>query len=100
MSKFLSFEAENQWIKSDSYDPNFEYFRGGEYGCMWLYRDEKTGRGYWLKDDSFMSAPLKKFGTPDLDHIDYVSDWENLEAIDFSHLIQILEKLVKQQEVK
>ena len=96
---FLSFEAENQWLKSDSYDPDFDYFRGGDYGCMWLYRDEKTGRGYWFKDGQFMSAPLKKFGTPDLEQVDFVSDWENLEEIDFSHLIQILEKLVKQQEV-
>ena len=92
MSKFLSFETENQWIKSDSYNPNFEYFRGGEYGCMWLYRDEKTNKGFWLKNGLFMSAPLKKFGTPDLDN-------EGVETIDFNNL-EILEKLVKQQEVK
>jgi hypothetical protein len=104
MSKFLSFEAENKWIKSDSYDPRFEYFRGGDYGCMWLYRHEKTGRGYWLKNNKFMSAPLKKWGTPDLDQIDNLSDWENMEVFhedptNFQSLIQIIEKLVKQQEV-
>tara|TARA_E500000081_G_scaffold149774_1_gene177211 strand:- start:6051 stop:6353 length:303 start_codon:yes stop_codon:yes gene_type:complete len=100
MSKFLSFETENQWIKSDSYDPDFEYFRGGDYGCMWLYRDKKTDRGYWMKDGLFMSAPLFKYGTPDLDHVDYLSNWEDFETINFSNLIEILEKLVKQQEVK
>ena len=101
---FLSHEAENQWLKSDSYDPDFDYFRGGDYGCMWLYRDEKTGRGYWLKDGQFMSAPLKKFGTPDLEQVDNLSDWENMEDFledpkNFQDLIEILEKLVKQQEV-
>ena len=67
MTKFLSFEDEEQWKASDDYDNRFEYFRGGEYGCVFLYRDEKNRRGYWIKDDQFISAPLKKYGTPDLE---------------------------------
>ena len=101
MSKCLSFEAENKWKQSGTYDPLFEYFRGGEDGCMWLYKDEKTGRCYMYKDHQFMSAPLKKYGNPDLEQSELISNWENMDyfsedSSNFEHLIMILEKLVLQ----
>ena len=101
MSKILSFEAERQWLDSSFYDSHFEYFRGGKYGCMMLYRDKKTNRGYWLKDDLFMSAPLLKYGTPDLDNVDFLSNLEEKGGIEinFSKLIKILEELVRQNVI-
>ena len=101
MNKILSFEAENKWRQSNTYDPLFEYFRWGKDWCMWLYKDEKAGRVYWYKDHQFMSAPLKKFGTPDLEQCELVSNWENMDyfaedSSNFEHLITILEKLVLQ----
>ena len=101
MSKFLSFEEEAQWKASDDYDDRFEYFRGGEDGCMWLYKDEKTGRCYWYEDHQFNSAPLKKYGSPDLEQRELIRHWENMDyftedSSNFEHLIMILEKLVLQ----
>tara|TARA_Y100001938_G_scaffold124987_1_gene175487 strand:- start:5 stop:256 length:252 start_codon:yes stop_codon:yes gene_type:complete len=71
-------------------------------------KDEKTGRTYWLEKKSmkeelrFVSAPTHLDGTPDLDQIDYLSDWENMEDFsedpaNFQHLIKILESLVNEE---
>ena len=62
--------------------------------------DEKTGRTYWLEDGSFSSAPTQLDNQPDLEQIDYLSDWENMEpfsedAANFQRLIKILERLVQ-----
>ena len=38
--------------------------------------DEKTGRTYWLEDGRFSSAPTQLDNQPDLEQIDYLSDWE------------------------
>mgnify|MGYP003114067643 CR=1 FL=1 len=70
-------------------------------------KDEKTGRTYWLEKKSmkeelrFVSAPTHLDGTPDLDQIDYLSEWENMEQLqwpcNFRHLIKILESLVNEE---
>ena len=62
--------------------------------------DEKTGRTYWLEDGRFSSAPTQLDNQPDLEQIDYLSDWENMEpfsedAGNFQRLIKILERLVQ-----
>ena len=62
--------------------------------------DEKTGRTYWLEDGRFSSAPTQLDNQPDLEQIDYLSDWENKEpfsedAANFQRLIKILERLVQ-----
>ena len=62
--------------------------------------DEKTGRTYWLEDGRFLSAPTQLDNQPDLEQIDYLSDWENMEpfsedAANFQRLIKILERLVQ-----
>ncbi len=62
--------------------------------------DEKTGRTYWLEDGRFSSAPTQLDNQPDLEQIDYLSDWENMEpfsedAANFQRLIKILERLVQ-----
>ena len=62
--------------------------------------DEQTGRTYWLEDGRFSSAPTQLDNQPDLEQIDYLSDWENMEpfsedAANFQRLIKILERLVQ-----
>ena len=67
-----------------------------------MINDVLTGRTYWLEKGQFVSAPTQLDNTPDLDHIDYLSDWENMEDFEedpanFQHLIEILEKLVQKE---
>ena len=67
-----------------------------------MINDVLTGRTYWLEKGQFVSAPTQLDNTPDLDHIDYLSDWENMEDFEedpanFQHLIKILEKLVQKE---
>ena len=69
------------------------------FGTFFI-NDEKTGRTYWLEDGRFSSAPTQLDNQPDLEQIDYLSDWENMEpfsedAANFQRLIKILERLVQ-----
>ena len=70
------------------------------FGTFFI-NDEKTGRTYWLEDGRFSSAPTQLDNQPDLKQIDYLSDWENMEQLqwpcNFQHLIKILEKLVQKE---
>jgi len=64
--------------------------------------DKKTGRTYWLEKGRFSSAPTQLDNQPDLQQIDCLSDWENMEDFEedpanFQHLIKILEKLVQKE---
>ena len=69
------------------------------FGTFFI-NDEKTGRTYWLEEGCFKSAPTQLDDQPDLQQIDYLSDWENMEdfvedSANFQHLIKILERLVQ-----
>ena len=69
------------------------------FGTFFI-NDEKTGRTYWLEDGRFSSAPTQLDNQPDLQQIDCLSDWENMEDFEkdpanFQHLIKILERLVQ-----
>ena len=68
------------------------------FGTFFI-NDEKTGRTYWLEDGRFSSAPTQLDNQPDLQQITYLSDWENMEQLQypchFRHLIKILERLVQ-----
>ena len=70
------------------------------FGTFFI-NDEKTGRTYWLEEGRFSSAPTQLNNQPDLNQIDYLSDWENMEQLqwpsNFRHLIKILEKLVQKE---
>tara|TARA_Y100001963_G_C6413467_1_gene279487 strand:- start:199 stop:471 length:273 start_codon:yes stop_codon:yes gene_type:complete len=69
------------------------------FGTFFI-NDKKTGRTYWLEEGRFSSAPTQLDNQPDLQQIDCLSDWENMEDFEedpanFQHLIKILERLVQ-----
>ena len=69
------------------------------FGTFFI-NDKKTGRTYWLKEGRFSSATTQLDNQPDLQQIDCLSDWENMEDFsedpaNFQHLIKILERLVQ-----
>ena len=71
------------------------------FGTFFI-NDKKTGSTYWLEEGRFSSAPTKLDNQPDLNQIDYLSDWENMEDFEkdpanFQHLIKILERLVEKE---
>ena len=50
-----------------------------------MYLSEHFGRAFWIDDNSndFTSCPLKLNNEPDFDYIDYVSEWEDWEGVNF-----------------
>ena len=48
------------------------------------------GRAFWVDvNNDFRSCPLFNNNEPDLDHIDYVSEWTDLEGVDLNKLFNI-----------
>ena len=55
-----------------------------------MYLSEHFGRAFWLDDDNeFRSCPLKLNNIPDFNHIDYVSEWTDLEGVELDKLFNI-----------
>ena len=55
------------------------------------------GRHFWLDEDNqFCSCPTFNDGNPDLDHVDYVSDWTELDDVNLDQLFFIHAHLVKE----
>ena len=54
------------------------------------------GRAFWLDDnDEFCSAPWRQDGTVDMEHQDYVGEWNDLEGVSLDKLFTIHRNLVK-----
>ena len=65
-----------------------------------MYLSEHFGRAFWIDDNSndFTSCPLFVNNEPDFTQIDYVSEWTDLEGVDFEklfniHRIELLNKI-------
>ena len=55
-----------------------------------MFLSEHFGRTFWLDDNNeFRSCPLKVNNEPDFDYIDYVSEWEDWEGVNFEKLFYI-----------
>ena len=55
-----------------------------------MFKSNTFGRAFWLDDDNeFRSCPLFVNNEPDLDQIDYVSEWTDWEGVDFEKLFYI-----------
>ena len=53
------------------------------------------GRAFWLdEDDEFCSAPWRQDGTVDMEHQDYVGEWNDLEGVSLHKLFIIHRNLV------
>ena len=62
-----------------------------------MLRSYSFGRHFWLDEDNqFCSCPTLNDGSPDLDHIDYVSDWTELDDVNLDQLFFIHAHLVKE----
>ena len=55
-----------------------------------MFKSEHFGRAFWVDvNNDFRSCPLFNNNEPDLDHIDYVSEWTDLEGLDLGKLLNI-----------
>ena len=55
-----------------------------------MYLSEHFGRAFWVDvNNEFRSCPLFVNNEPDLDQIDYVSEWTDLEGLDLNKLLYI-----------
>ena len=55
-----------------------------------MFLSEHFGRAFWLDDDNeFRSCPLFVNNEPDYSHIDYVSEWTDLEGVKLDKLFNI-----------
>ena len=55
-----------------------------------MFKSEHFGRAFWIDvNNDFRSCPLFVNNEPDLDHIDYVSEWTDWEGVDFNKLFNI-----------
>ena len=55
-----------------------------------MYLSEHFGRAFWVDvNNEFRSCPLFVNNEPDLDQIDYVSEWTDLEGINLDKLLNI-----------
>ena len=55
-----------------------------------MYLSDDFGRAFWVDDNNDLkSCPLKVNNEPDLDHIDYVEEWTDLEGLELDKLLYI-----------
>jgi len=55
-----------------------------------MFKSEDFGRAFWIDNDNeFRSCPLFNNNKPDLDHVDYVSEWTDLEGLELDKLLNI-----------
>ena len=55
-----------------------------------MYFSEEFGRAFWVDDNNDLkSCPLKLNNQPDLDYVDYVSEWTDWEGVNYDLLFNI-----------
>ena len=55
-----------------------------------MFKSNTFGRAFWVDiNNEFRSCPLFNNNEPDLDHIDYVSEWTDLEGLELDKLLNI-----------
>ena len=55
-----------------------------------MFKSKTFGRAFWVDSNyDFRSCPLFNNNEPDLDHIDYVSEWQDLEGLELDKLLEI-----------
>tara|TARA_B100000519_G_C13911195_1_gene282225 strand:+ start:93 stop:320 length:228 start_codon:yes stop_codon:yes gene_type:complete len=60
-----------------------------------MYFSEEFGRAFWVDDENdFKSCPLKLNNQPDLDYVDYVSEWTDWEGVNYDLLFNIHQSCV------
>ena len=55
-----------------------------------MFKSKEFGRAFWVdSNNDFRSCPLFVNNELDLDHIDYVEEWVDLEGLDLGKLLNI-----------
>ena len=55
-----------------------------------MFKSDTFGRAFWLDvNNELRSCPLFNNNEPDLDQIDYVSEWTDLEGLELGKLLNI-----------
>ena len=58
-----------------------------------MFKSDTFGRAFWLDvNNELRSCPLFNNNEPDLDQIDYVSEWTDLEGLELDKLLYIHKK--------
>ena len=71
-----------------------------------MFKSEHFGRAFWVDvNNDFRSCPLFNNNEPDLDHIDYVSEWTDLEGVDLNkvfniHRIELINKIEYEHKIE
>ena len=66
-----------------------------------MIQSEQFGRPFWISPDGdFVSCPTFKDGTPDVQNLDYLEDWQgdDLTILEFNEIIKIYQRLVHRKE--
>ena len=61
-----------------------------------MIQSEQFGRTFWISPDGdFVSCPTFKDGTPDVQNMDYLEDWQgdDLTILEFNEVIRIYQRL-------
>ena len=60
-----------------------------------MIHSESFGRAFWLDDDNeICSAPWRVDGTVDTAQMDYVSEWQDMEGVNMSRLMEVIRRLI------
>ena len=60
-----------------------------------MIHSESFGRAFWLDDDNEVcSAPWRVDGTVDTAQMDYVSEWQDMEGVNMSRLMEVIRRLI------
>ena len=60
-----------------------------------MIHSESFGRAFWLDDDNEVcSAPWLKSGSVDIEQMDYLADWSDMEGVDMSRLMEVIRRLI------
>jgi hypothetical protein len=60
-----------------------------------MIHSESFGRAFWLDEDNEVcSAPWRDNDTVDIEQMDYVSEWTDLEGVDMYKLMDIIKRLI------
>ena len=55
-----------------------------------MFKSDDFGRAFWVDgNNDFRSCPLKLNNELDLDHVDYVEEWQDLEGLELDKLLNI-----------
>ena len=55
-----------------------------------MFKSETFGRAFWVDiNNEFRSCPLFVNNELDLEHVDYVSEWTDLEGLELDKLLEI-----------